>query len=143
MNEFSRSLYFKSLIQPHLDYCSLLFHMMDKGWMKKFETIQRKFIKAVKLNKDILNYDDVFKEMKITRVDIRFNVNLLKMFNRIRVNEKPFDLYEKIRINNDVRLRELTRLNRNFFRRLNYENLIDNAKKRCLLKKSRQNIKYS
>jgi len=29
------------------------------------------------------------------------------MFNRIRVNEKPFDLYEKIRINNYVRLREL------------------------------------
>ena len=70
MNEFSRILYYKSLIQPHFDYCSVLFHMMDKGWMKKFETIQRKFIKAVKLKKDILNYDDVFKEIKITRVII-------------------------------------------------------------------------
>jgi len=72
-------------------------------WIKKYETIRRKFIEAVKLKKDLLNYYDVFQEIKITRVDIRINVNLLKMFNRIRVNEKPFDLYEKTRIYNDVR----------------------------------------
>ena len=81
--------------------------MMDKSIFKKLEATQRKFLKAIKLNRNLTNHDNVFDELKIVKVAIRVNVNMLKSFNRIVMNQGPSDLYRRIKTNSEVRDRNL------------------------------------
>ena len=106
MNEFSRTLYYKSLVQPHLDYCSFIFNIMDKGWIDKFQIVQNKFIRAIKRS-DNYNYQLIRKELKIVQISIRINVNALKTVNRLISKEMPSDLYDRIKRNRENRIRSL------------------------------------
>jgi hypothetical protein len=98
MNEASRVLYYKSIVQPHLDYCSFLIHMSCKSQIDKMQKIQNKFLRAIKLKKEMSNHDLVRKELNICNVYVRINVNILKSLNRINTNKMPNELIKRIKI---------------------------------------------
>ena len=99
MDEMSRILYYKSLVQPHLDYCSFLLNMADNKYLKKFQLIQNKFLRAIKLKKRMENHDRIRKELNIVNVSVRINFNIIKAFNRIYSKKLPFELYKRITLN--------------------------------------------
>jgi hypothetical protein len=96
MDEPSRILYYKSLVQPHLDYCSFLLNMSDKSFLDSMQKIQNKFIRAIKMKKRMENHDLVRKEMNIVNVSMRININIMKAFNRIINNNLPVELRKRI-----------------------------------------------
>jgi hypothetical protein len=106
MNKDSRVLYYKSLVQPHLDYCSFVFNMMDNGWLDKFQIVQNKFLKAM-IKKDRYNMNELRTELNIVEVTTRININVLKQINRLITKELPLDLVSRIKTNEESRNRVL------------------------------------
>jgi len=96
MDEASRILYYKSLVQPHLDYCSFLLNMSDKSFMDSIQKIQNKFIRAIKMKKRMENHDLVRKEINIVNISMRININVMKTFNRIINKNLPLELNKRI-----------------------------------------------
>jgi Reverse transcriptase (RNA-dependent DNA polymerase) len=107
MNEFCRTLYYKSLVQPHIDYCSFILNMMDKGILDKIQKLQNKFIKAIKMKKEISNYETVLSELKIVKVNKRININIMKTINRVIINDMPKEISSRFQTNSNVRQRTL------------------------------------
>lgn len=96
MDEISRTLFYKSLVQPHIDYCSFLINMSDKKFLDLIQKIQNKFIRAIKLKNRMENHELVRKQLNIVNVSIRVNVNVLKTFNRINNRKLPIELNKRI-----------------------------------------------
>ena len=96
MDESSRVLYYKSLVQPHLDYCSFLLNMSDKKYLESIQKIQNKFLRAIKMKKTMENHDGVRKELNIVNAITRVNVNILKTINRIITKKLPCELNKRI-----------------------------------------------
>jgi Reverse transcriptase (RNA-dependent DNA polymerase) len=100
MDEASRILYYKSLVQPHLDYCSFLLNMSEKSFLDSIQKIQNKFIRAIKMKKRMENHDLVRKEINIVNVSTRININIMKAFNRIINKNLPLELNKRITLVN-------------------------------------------
>lgn len=114
MDEMSRILYYKSLVQPHLDYCSFLLNMSDAKYLKSFQLIQNKFLRAIKLKKRMENHELIRKQMNIVNVSVRININILKAFNRINSKKLPFELNKRISListKNKYKLRQANAFN--------------------------------
>ena len=107
MNESTRILYYKSLVQPHIDYCSFTFKMMDKKLLDRMGVIQNKFLRAIKLKKNKLKMELLMKEMNIVNIDVRVTVNILKSIKRLINNQLPKNLVDRLKFNRDVRSRNL------------------------------------
>lgn len=103
LNEENKILYYKSIIQPHIDYCSFIFNFMDQRIRDRLQIIQNKCMRVI--NRDDINL--IREKYKIVLVDKRIKVNVIKSLKRILVKEKPISVNKLFQTNNQRRIRNL------------------------------------
>ena len=103
LNEENKVLYYKSIVQPHIDYCSFVFKMMDQQTLNSLQVVQNKCMRVI--NRE--NINELREKYKIVLVDTRINVNVIKSLNRILIKGKPSILNNLFVRNIDARVRQM------------------------------------
>lgn len=103
LNEENKILFYKSIIQPHVDYRSFLFKMMDLNTINQLQIIQNKCLRVI--NRE--NINELRVKHNIVLINTRINVNIVKTLNRILTKGKPNVLNKLIMVNNDKRISNL------------------------------------
>lgn len=106
-NVDNKVMFYKSLIQPHLDYCAFIFRMCDKKYLDKLQSIQNSSLRACTMQSSEINYVEFREKYKIVKVETRIRTNVIKVVDKIIKVNYPIKIREKIKTNDQMRSRSL------------------------------------
>lgn len=107
LNDSCKLIFYKSLVQAHIDYCSFVFDFFDKSYVEKMRIIQNKFLRIITKSKKEEKIEAMLERSKIEAFDLRIQANILRTINKIVNGSCSFELLKKIKRNKDVRARVL------------------------------------
>jgi len=89
---------YKSLVRPHVEYCTVSWSVHYAKDKQLLERIQRRFVKMIQACKD-LKYEDALVNLRLVTLEERRNhadlIFLFKMYNSL--TQPPFDNFSNYR----------------------------------------------
>jgi hypothetical protein len=96
LDKNSKIIYYKSIFLPHLDYCSSILFLLNKGQISELQKIQNKFLRLILRAKRDKHVEDMLDELIFLSVDEKIKLNVLTFIFKMEHELAPDYLNEKI-----------------------------------------------
>lgn len=96
---------YKTIISPHIDYCSSMLFMNNKTDLKKLQVIQNRVMRLILKCEWRTHSKDMLDMLKFQSVTQRINYNTLVLIFKIKNKLLPENLNEIVKFNSDVNQR--------------------------------------
>lgn len=102
LNCYSKILFYKSLVAPHIDYCTTILFLMNENQFNEVQKIQNRFMRLILKMPFRTHIDSMIDMLQWITVRQRIHFNTLKFIFRMERGELPDYLTRKLVKKKDV-----------------------------------------
>ena len=118
MNCYSKILFYKSLISPHVDYCSTILFLFSDAQINEIQKIQNRAMRLILKMDNRTHINDMLDMLQWLSVKQRIYANTLKFIHRVENGEVPLCLQRQMTLRHNAHRHNLR--NNNEYQLMNF-----------------------
>ena len=107
MNCCSKILFYKSLISPHVDYCSTILFLFSDAQLNEIQKIQNRSMRLILKMDNRTHINDMLDMLQWLSIKQRIYANTLKFIHRIVNGEVPLGLQRQLTLRHNAHTHNL------------------------------------